>query len=418
MTAGASQSVVIIGGGIVGIACAHYLNEAGHSVTILESGTMAGACSYGNCGYICPSHALPLAEPSALREGFASLLDPTAAFRVKPRIEPSFINWMWQFAKRCTHSTMLQNGHHLHAILQSSLEEYTHLVADKIHGSEWKKTGLLYAFKTAKGADGFGKTAKILQETYGIRSNWLNGAELASFDGSLLPDLEGGFHFPADASVRPDSLTSGWVKHLRKQGVKIVDGTSVERIERTGSQVTSIVTPKEQFSADHYVLAAGALSGQLVRGFGSKLPIEPGKGYSITMERPDRAPRVPMLFLEHHVGISPFERGFRIGSMMEFVGFDKTIPQYRLDQLRHAASQYLVSNLPSTNVEEWYGWRPMTWDSLPIIGSLRDVENLYCATGHNMLGMSLAPATGKLVAELITGATPHIDPRPYSPNRF
>ena len=418
MTAGSSQSVVIIGGGIVGIACAHYLNEAGHSVTILESGTMAGACSYGNCGYICPSHALPLAEPSALREGFASLLDPTAAFRVKPRIEPSFINWMWQFARRCTHSTMLENGRHLHAILQSSMSEYSHLVADKIEGSEWKQTGLLYAFKNVKAADGFGKTAKILHETYGIRSNWLHGAELASFDGSLLPGLKGGFHFPDDASVRPEGLTSGWIEHLPKQGVRIVDESPVERIETTGSKITSVATSKEQFSADHYVLAAGAVSGQLAKMFGSVLPIEPGKGYSITMERPDRAPRVPMLFPEHHVGVSPFESGFRVGSMMEFVGFDKTIPQYRLDQLRHAASQYLVGELPEANLEQWYGWRPMTWDSLPIIGSMRDIENLCCATGHNMLGMSLAPATGKLVAELISGSTPHIDPRPYSPNRF
>ncbi|MEP3420909.1 MAG: FAD-dependent oxidoreductase [Erythrobacter sp.] len=418
MTTGTAQSVVIIGGGIVGIACAHYLNEAGHSVIILESGTMAGACSYGNCGYICPSHALPLAEPSALREGFASLFDSTAAFRVKPRFDPSFVNWMWQFARRCTRSTMIENGHHLHAMLQSSIEEYARLVAGKINGSEWKQTGLLYAFKTAKGVDSFANTANFLHESYGIRSNRLTGAELTSFDGSLVPDLMGGFHFPDDSSVRPDGLTSGWLAHLRMQGVKIVEGASIERIERSGSKITSIVTSKEQFLADHYVLAAGAVSGQLASMFGSNLPIEPGKGYSITMERPDHAPKVPMLFPEHHVGVSPFENGFRIGSMMEFVGFDKTIPPYRLDQLRHAASQYLVGKLPSANVENWFGWRPMTWDSLPIIGSFQDIENLCCATGHNMLGMSLAPATGKLVAELISGGATHIDPSPYSPNRF
>jgi len=414
----APGSVVIIGGGVIGIACAHYLAEDGFSVTIVESGSMAAACSYGNCGYICPSHALPLTEPAALRDGVASLFNPTAPFRFKPRLEASFINWMWQFAKRCNHSTLVQNGHRLDAILRSSMAEYDRLTSGVLSDAEWKRTGLLYAFETAKAADQFGRTARLLQDTYSIESKWLDADELREFEPALKSGLNGGFHFADDASLRPDRLNSQWIQHLRHKGVRILENTAVSRIERRGNAITRLVTSQGELTADHFVLAAGAVSGKVAQLYGSNLPIEPGKGYSITMSRPKNAPKVPMLFLEHHVGISPFEGGLRAGSMMEFVGFDTAIPAYRVQQLRDAAARYLACDLPKTNTEQWYGWRPMTWDSLPIIGVQDGIDNLTCATGHNMLGMSLAPATGKLVAELVQGKAPHIDPLPYSPNRF
>lgn len=411
-------SVIIIGGGIIGIACAHYLSEAGFSVTVVEAGTVAGACSQGNCGYICPSHALPLAAPEALREGISSLFNPAAAFRIKPRLDPAFANWMWQFARRCSKRTMLENGHHLSAILKSSMSEYARLLDDNLGGAEWKRTGLLYAFATAKGAQGFSETAHILEEHFGVRSQWIDRSDLPAFDSALRTDLEGAFHFPDDASLSPEGLASSWAAKLKNAGVSFLENTLVERIVRAGDQVASIETSNGSLPADHYVLAAGALSGRIARDIGARIPVEPGKGYSVTMARPAVSPAIPMLFPEHHVGISPFEKSLRIGSMMEFVGFDSTISARRTAQLRASASRYLTSELPSTNIEQWYGWRPMTWDSLPIIGPIPGFENLCAATGHNMLGMSLAPATGKLVAEMIAAQLPHIDPAPYSAARF
>lgn len=412
------QSVLIIGGGIIGIACAHYLVEADYDVTIVEAGDMAAACSHGNCGYICPSHALPLAAPGALREGVASLFQPKSAFRIKPRVEAGFIKWMWQFARHCTTSIMLSNGRGLHGFLQSSMEEYRQLLDGNIPEAEWKQTGLLYAFESAKGMDGFARTARLLEREFGVPSQQMDGEALASFDASLKPGLAGGFHFPDDASVRPDGLTKGWIQLIKDKGVTILENTPVDGIERRGNHITAIAAGDEQISADHYVLATGAISGALAELIGEYLPIEPGKGYSITMERPEYSPELPMLFPEHHVGLSPFETGFRAGSMMEFVGFDSSIPAFRTAQLRDAAAHYLQGDLPPTNIEQWYGWRPMTWDSLPIIGKFDGLTNLCCATGHNMLGMSLAPATGRLVAEIISGDAPHIDPAPFSPMRF
>ncbi|MEP3226598.1 MAG: FAD-dependent oxidoreductase [Parasphingorhabdus sp.] len=413
-----SDSVVVIGGGVIGIACAHYLNEAGYVVTVLESGTLAAGCSYGNCGYICPSHVLPLATPGALREGVLSVLNPSATYRIKPRLETAFIRWLWQFARRCSTLQMLETAEHLSAILESSAAEYRRLLADEIDGTEYRQSGLLYAFQTTKAAEAFSASERTVAARHGVRSSWIDGVDLSDFDGALKPGLAGGVLFPDDASLRPDRLTAQWIALLKDRGVIFREGVRFENVVRSGRLITAIETSEGPMKADHFVLAAGAISGRLASHFGKALPVEPGKGYSITLDRPEGSPHVPMLFLEHHVGITPFDTGFRIGSMMEFAGFDTSIPRRRLQQLRASASHYLSGDLPTVNIEEWYGWRPMTWDSLPIIGAMPDTDNVSLATGHNMLGLTLAPATGKLVAEHVQGRTPHIDSSPYSAARF
>ncbi|WP_299196600.1 FAD-dependent oxidoreductase [uncultured Erythrobacter sp.] len=413
-----TDKVIVIGGGVIGIACAHYLNQAGYAVTVLESGSLAAACSHGNCGYICPSHVLPLTTPGALREGLKSLLNPSASFRIKPRLEPAFIRWLWQFSRRCSARQMLETAKHLNAILESSAAEYRRLLTGEIDGAEYRQSGLLYVFGTAEAAEVFSANERAVSARHGVRSDWIEGADLRDFDGALKPDLAGGVLFPDDASLRPDQLTAQWAALLKGRGVTFREGVRFENVERSGRMISAIKTSAGAMQADHYVLAAGAISGRLAGYFGRAMPIEPGKGYSITLDRPKQTPRVPMLFPEHHVGITPFDSGFRIGSMMEFAGFDSAIPQRRLQQLRRSVAHYLVDDLPKNNIEEWYGWRPMTWDSLPIIGAMPDTDNVCLATGHNMLGMTLAPATGKLVAEHIQGQIAHIDPTPFSPARF
>ena len=125
-----------------------------------------------------------------------------------------------------------------------------------------------------------------------------------------------------------------------------------------------------------------------------------------------------MLLLEHHVGVTPFDEGYRLGSMMEFAGFDASIADRRIRQLKDSATPYLVEPYTDAVQETWYGWRPMTWDSLPIIGRVPRLENAYFATGHNMLGVSLAAVTGRLIAEIVQRQTPHIDTAAFSPARF
>jgi D-amino-acid dehydrogenase len=162
----------------------------------------------------------------------------------------------------------------------------------------------------------------------------------------------------------------------------------------------------------------GAWSSHWSKQLGCSIPIQPGKGYSVTLDRPENAPNHPMLFPEEKVGVSPFETGLRLGSMMEFVGYDATIPPYRIQQLRDAARPFLKASVDGDAQETWYGWRPMTWDSLPMIGPVPGLSNGHLATGHNMLGMSLATSTGKLIAEMLSGDPTHIDVTPFLPSRF
>jgi D-amino-acid dehydrogenase len=413
-----NESVLVVGAGIIGIACAHYLSRAGFKVTVIDQGTVAKACSYGNCGYICPSHILPLTEPGAIQKAIASFFSPEAAFRVKPRGSPAFWNWMWQFAKRCNRRQMLTAGAHLKTLLDSSMAEFKKLMAEQSLECEWQESGLLYVMQTASGMRGFAKTDRLLSEHFGVEARRIDGEELPDFDPALKTGLAGAFYFENDAYLRPDRLAVNWVEKLKKDGVTFIEECTMESLEKKGTNVTSIISSRGTMRADHFVVAAGAWSANLAEHLDCRIPIEPGKGYSLTMQRPDTCPRYPMLLPEHHVGVTPFKEGYRLGSMMEFVGFDTSIPDSRIQQLRESATPYLVEPFTDAVQETWYGWRPMTWDSLPIIGRAPRLENTYLATGHNMLGMSLAAVTGKLIGEIVQGQTPHIDINAFSPTRF
>lgn len=420
MTGAAPQGdVLVVGAGIIGIACAHYLRASGRRVTVIDQGRVAAGCSHANCGYICPSHVLPLTEPGAIGTAFKSLFNPRAAFRVKPRFSPALWNWMWQFAKRCNKQQMLAAGHQLQAILDSSLNEYRRLLSEEALECEWTERGLAYVLRTEQGLKHFAETDRLLREEFGVAARRIEGEQLPAFDPALRRGLAGAFHYEGDVSVRPDLLNASWSARLRERGVAFVEHCRLERIGKSGAGgIASVETSQGRMSADQYVFAAGAWSPRLAEDLECRIPIEQGKGYSLTMPRPDPCPRHPMLFPEHRVGVSPFADGYRLGSMMEFAGYDATIPPRRIQQLRDSAAPYLVAPTDGRALETWYGWRPMTWDSLPIIGRVPKLGNAFLATGHNMLGLSLATATGKLIAELAAEQPPHIDPAPYSPARF
>lgn len=413
-----NHDIIIIGGGVVGLACAHYLNKAGRQVTVIDKGPIAGACSEGNCGYICASHILPLTEPEALWTGLKSLFDPKAAFRIRPSLRPELWIWLLQFMRRCNHRQMLVAGAALKALLESSLEEYHLLMKQSNFDCEWQEKGLLFVFKTDRGMDQFAKMDRFVAEHFGVSANRIEGANLPTLDPALRHGLAGAFHYPNDTSVRPDLLNLRWMEHLKAAGVSFLDHCSLLSVSKNEQRVEALETSRGRLKAAQFVFATGAWSRQLGRMLGCRIPVEPGKGYSITMDRPAPCPIHPMLFPEKRVGVSPFKEGYRLGSMMEFSGFDTSIPPARIQQLRSAAEDYLVEPHTDKVLNLWYGWRPMTWDSLPIIGPVPQLKECYLATGHNMLGLATATGSGRLLAEIVQGKPPHIDARPYAPDRF
>ena len=174
----------------------------------------------------------------------------------------------------------------------------------------------------------------------------------------------------------------------------------------------------EELEAEKFVLCAGAFTPGIGARLGCRIPVQPGKGYSLTMPRPAVCPSIPLLFPEHKVVVTPWASGYRIGSTMEFSGFDASHSPRRLALLAAGATPYLHEPTATPVLETWSGFRPMTTDDNPIIGPCPGVPNVYLSTGHGMLGITLAPATGKLLAELLNQQTPHVDPTPFAVDRF
>lgn len=414
----AGDNAVVVGGGVIGIACAHYLSEAGLQVTVVDHGKIGGACSHANCGFICPSHVLPLTEPGAIKVALKSLFNRNAPFRIKPQFSPSFWNWMWQFSRRCHHRQMLEAGKHLKTILDASMTEYRQLIATESFDCDWQERGLLYVLQTKRGMDEFAKTDNLLSEEFGVQAKRLKADELKTFEPALRDGLAGAFHYEEDTSLRPDLLMAQWSQRLRDRGVQFLEDCKIQNLGQSRGKLTHLSTSTGELTADTFIFATGAWSSRLSKELGCTIPIQPGKGYSVTSERPNPSPNYPMLFPEHKVGVTPFSDCYRIGSMMEFVGYDTTIPQRRISQLQTSAATYLTAPATENVLETWYGFRPMTWDSLPVIGRTPKLENVYLATGHNMLGMSLATATGRMISEMVTGQKPFIDAQPFSLARF
>jgi D-amino-acid dehydrogenase len=414
-----SRKVLIVGGGVVGTACAHYLTEAGCKVTIVDQGHHGRGCSHGNCGYISPSHVLPLTEPGIIRTALKSLFRKDSPFRVKPRLDLGLIRWFWKFGRRCNFRDMMAAAEGIQPLLLSSIELYRELLRQHDIECEWQERGLLYAYRSRERFEQYATTNVLMRDRFNEGARRLEADELQAFEPALLPGLAGGWFYEHDAHLRADRLMTNWRTLLESRGVAIREQTAVAGLPRAGSAASGVRTATgEILHADTVIVATGAWAPFLAEELGCRIPIQPGKGYSITMPRPAICPRTPMIFPETKVAVTPWESGYRLGSTMEFAGYDTTIHRARLDLLRNGARNYLREPYCEPVLEEWYGWRPMTWDSVPIIDRAPRWDNVYIAAGHNMLGLSMATGTGKLIRELVLGETPHLDPSHYRATRF
>ena len=412
------KRVLVVGGGIIGIAAAHYLSRDGHRVTVMDRGQIGGACSKGNCGLVCPSHVLPLAEPGMAKQTIRALLDPNGALKIRPRLDRAFWRWLWNFWRRCNERDMMQSGRAIQPLLASSMSLYQQLVSEDRLECEWQKQGLLFVYQTAAAFESYSSTNQLLADRFNEPAQRLAPQQLADFAPTLKQGLAGGWYFEHDAHLRPDRLIASWKLQLERSGVVFLEHTSLRGIDEGAEAVTATDEAGQSYSQDAVVIATGAWTPRLAEILRFRVPIEPGKGYSITVPRPSDSPRVPMIFPEHRVAVTPMDSAMRIGSIMEFAGYDETINPRRLRLLTDGVSHYLRQPLPQPISDQWYGWRPMTYDSKPVIGRCPGFQQVYLATGHNMLGLSMAPATGRLVSELVSEHRPHVDPEPYRAERF
>ncbi len=414
---GGSPHTLIVGGGVIGVACAHYLVDAGCRVTLVDKGRVGEACSHRNCGLVCPSHVLPLAMPGVIRSSIKAMLMPGGAFRIRPRLDPALWRWLWRFARRCNRRDMLSSGRAIQPLLASSRRLYRTLVEQGDLDCEWQERGLLFVYRDREALDAYATENDVLAAEFDEGARQLGPEELLQLEPSVADDLAGAWFYEEDAHLRPERLLASWRTSLESRDVRIVEGRELEALEVTGGVATSARVSGETVEADQFVVATGAWTPQLAEVLGCRVSIEPGKGYSVIVPRPRSCPRIPIILPERRVVVTPFEHGVRLGSIMEFSGWDERLLPDRLRLLTDGVRPYLRDPIAGPISQEWYGWRPMTSDSTPVIGRCPGLANVCLATGHNMLGLSMAPATGRLITEMITGAEPHLDPAPYAAER-
>jgi D-amino-acid dehydrogenase len=408
-----AKRVVVVGSGVVGAFAAYHLARGGWRVTVVDRAGFGRGCSHANCGYVCPSHVLPLAVPGAVGATLRTLFQRNSPLKVRPATVLANLGWFLGFARRCTEHQMLATGVAIQALLTASRQQFADVIVSEKLDVEWETKGLLFVFRSAGAFEHYAETDTLLRERFATPARRLDAAELVALEPALLPGNAGGYLYEGDAHLRPDRLMSELRRVLVSLGVEIRENTPVTGFRVANGTATAVETATGDIPADAVVVATGAWTPQLNRALGARVPILPGKGYSLTMPRPAVCPTYPLIFEEHRVAVTPFASGYRLGSTMEFAGYDESLNRARLGLLTDAAKLYLRAPLAEPVQEEWWGWRPMTPDGLPVIERAPAAGNVLIAAGHNMLGLSMAPATGKLVAELLAGGPTHVDPAPY-----
>ncbi len=395
------KKVAIIGGGIIGQFSAYYLAKAGNEVTVIDKKTDMTPASEGNCGLITPGHVLPLNSKGAILDGIKWLGKKDAPLSIKPQFNRSFISWFLNFVKYANESSIKKASLARHELLQLSFDLYETFFKEEPNQSEWRKDGVLYTCKTEKGMKHLQHEVEV-HERFKLSSRLLNKEEVIESEPLLKDDVTGGAMMEMDGWLNPGQLLSDLKDANEKLGVSYANGT-VKSLNATKGKLVSVTTDDGEISADEFVLSAGALTPVLARQLNIRIPVIPGKGYNLTTNSNNIIQlKQPLHLTEKKVVATPWKNGFRLGSTMEFVGYDLTLNQNRLDALKRAASEYIQVDFNDFEFTPWTGWRPMKDNGIPVIERTKKVPNLIVATGHSMLGLSMGPGTGFMVNKLVS----------------
>jgi D-amino-acid dehydrogenase len=410
------KHIAIIGGGIVGLCTAHELVATGCTVTVLEA--EAGS-SLHNAGLITPSHFVPLAAPGIVRLGLKWMFNPDSPFYIRPRFDAELLAWLWHFNAASTARRAEKAMPLLRDLSFASLALFEQMAALPDMAFEFAHRGLLMVFRTEHGRHGALATARRA-DSLGIEARVLDARGLAALEPGVDFRVLGGVYYPDDAHLTPALFLGALRAKLVAANVRFLASAPVLGFETRQGSITALETSQGAVRADEYVLAAGSWSPEIVRHLGLRLPVQPGKGYSITLRDPGLRVRIPMILEEARIAVTPMGEALRLAGTMELSGMDPGINARRVRAILKAAPVYL-GNLNAADpgpLAHWAGLRPCTPDGLPLIGRFRRYDNLIAATGHAMVGVSLAPVTGKLVAEIVSGKVPSIDMHLLRPDRY
>lgn len=394
------MKVTVIGGGVVGLCCAHFLRRGGAEVTVVERNACGQAASFRNAGWITQSLSAPMSAPGVMRQALLWMGRADSPFLLRPRRDTDFYRWAWRFARSCSRKSHRAGSEALVALNRNSLSLLDELRASGLE-FEMHDAGLLFVAFHRDVVDGYVAELLAVQRAgYEGSFEVFDRRGILAFEPALSDEIAGGVYVPGDRHVRPEAFTRALVDDLHAHGATVIEGQEVQSLSRAASGWL-VRTPAEDIASERVVVAAGAWSTQLLAGLGLRLSIEAAKGYSITARIQGGAPKHALYLAEAKVGCSPFDEGIRFAGTLELAGIDETLVQQRLRPLAQAASRYLREWRPLTEPVEWAGLRPLPADGLPYIGPAPTLPGLYVATGHGTLGMALAPATGAALAPLI-----------------
>ncbi|MEU4833430.1 FAD-dependent oxidoreductase [Streptosporangium sp. NPDC023615] len=411
--------VLVVGGGVVGLFCAYHLRRAGLHVTVVERGPIGGpqSCSYGNTGFVGTQGALPLAEPGVMAQGLRWLLDPESPFHIRPRPDPALLRWLWHFRRACNERDARAGFRVLVDMKKRSLDILRELCSAGDLAPAFTAQGMLLTYRTPQG---FEKACRSVPATVagGVPLRVLEPGELRELEPDVEFDVHGALYNEEGAYLRVPEFVTGLARRLREMGVEIHEGTEVVGFAAGGGEVRRVRTTRGDFTPAETVVAAGTWSAECAGELGVGLDLQPAKGYSITVEAPAGAPRLPVLFGEGKVALVPLGDRLRFGGTLELSGMDATVSRRRVDGILRTVHTYLPGMERTQILETWSGFRPCSPDGLPFLGRAGSHRNLSVACGHGHIGMGLAPVSGRLIAQIVTGERPEMDLTPLRPGRY
>jgi D-amino-acid dehydrogenase len=410
--------VVIVGGGVIGLCSAYYALKRGFAVTVVEREAAGGDnCSMGNAGMIVPSHFTPLAAPGMIAKGLRWMFNPESPFYVRPRVNPDLMRWGWLFYRHSTARHVAESRELLRDLNLESRRLFAELAEDEDFGLATR--GLLMLCKTAKGLDEEAEVAHAANEI-GLKAEVVDAAGTAKLDPAITMDVAGAVYFPEDCHLDPARFMATMRRRVADLGGVFESGVEIDRIEAKNGQVASVRGNGRKLEGARFVLAGGSWTPKLLERIGVKLPLQAGKGYSLTLPAPPELPRLCSIFAEAKVAITPMGGSLRFGGTMEVGGLDLSINPARVRGIVKSVHAYFpkFSERDFDGIQPWAGLRPVSPDGIPYLGNVSGLPNLLVATGHAMMGLSLAPVTGRLVADLLVGDPPFRPTEALAVERF
>ena len=416
-----SKRIVVVGGGVIGLSVAHACASRGHRVTVIERGAAErdDGCSYANAGMVVPSHFVPLASPGMVSLALRWMLDPGSPFHLKARPSAELVDWGFKFWRACTKSNVARAApllRDLHLASRSVYEQWTSQWGNRFG---FTPSGMLVLCRSEHALAEEVRVAALAREL-GMPADVLTPGEVARIEPEIRMTVAGGVHFPHDARLVPGRLMSALLDETRRIGVELRHGIDVQRFRVNGARIDAAETTEGAVEADEFVLCGGVWSSSLARTLGLSLPMQAGKGYSLTLSKPPATMRTCAILSEARLAVTPMDGALRVGGTMEIGNSDETIDPARIRGIVKSIGTYFPDVTPQAlaNATIRSGPRPCSPDGLPYVGRFARYANLSAATGHAMMGVSLAPITGTLIAELLSGERASLPIDALAPDRY